>query len=615
MADFTSLLMGDDADDLEEGQEDAEALALMTQSLMAGSTPGMFGSTPPPQPTPQHSQQLPHQQQPQQPRQLQHMSQADFQLRINHLPPDKQKERMNTFLHIREQNRVRQILQRFQPHVSDEKLKQITTLLSNQLKARQGQGQANGHEGKERFHAELLALVGRDVILKVPGFESLGMQRPPQQQQQQQPGQNPAMGMMPQIPAGSRGVSPSPHPHGDHHPQQQHPPRSLTPAIPAQQAGGIQRQPPLQGILAGASHPAAHQAPRPPQQGVTQQQPPAPSQGVKRAAEAPPAGQPGAKKGGGLPPTQGIPPASAQKKEKDGKFSREDEFDILKGMGISMELEDEAANLRPSAQARGTTPQVAPPEQLCLEEQVLIPKLQQICRRHGVEEIASDLHVYLSRATALHIGELLKAAADVAQQRRDVNKRLPGMTTDGCSNVMQQLAVIRKRDQEEAKAVAESKAAAEAAAAAAEKPKQASKAEAAAKEKPVPAPVTANLTKSNWKAMAKGGRAGASAAAAKAAHAKAGADAKASEAAAKPSGAEADKAKPVPKTQPNETAQAQATQKAALPTSLLPRSRLDESAKLLVMRDLVAAMRTNRNYSHSPHLSRFQLAVEHAPPT
>ena len=60
-----------------------------------------------------------------------------------------------------------------------------------------------------------------------------------------------------------------------------------------------------------------------------------------------------------------------------------------------------------------------------------------------MEEISPELHAFLSRATALHIGALLQAAGGVAQQRRDPNRRLPGMTTDGCTNIMQQLAVIR----------------------------------------------------------------------------------------------------------------------------------------------------------------------------
>lgn len=70
-------------------------------------------------------------------------------------------------------------------------------------------------------------------------------------------------------------------------------------------------------------------------------------------------------------------------------------------------------------------------------------QIQGICRRHGVLEMSEELHVFLSRAVALHMGDLLADAAAVARQRKDANRRLPGMAPDPAANLMQQVAVIR----------------------------------------------------------------------------------------------------------------------------------------------------------------------------
>ena len=70
-------------------------------------------------------------------------------------------------------------------------------------------------------------------------------------------------------------------------------------------------------------------------------------------------------------------------------------------------------------------------------------QIQGICRRHGVQEISGDLHKFLSRAVASHIGELLQNAVGMAQHRRDGHKRMPGMVVDPTANIMQQLAAIR----------------------------------------------------------------------------------------------------------------------------------------------------------------------------
>ena len=70
-------------------------------------------------------------------------------------------------------------------------------------------------------------------------------------------------------------------------------------------------------------------------------------------------------------------------------------------------------------------------------------QIHDICRRHGVTEISPELHTFLSRATSAHIGDLLKNAAGIAAQRKDANRRLPGMVADPSANLMQQLAAIR----------------------------------------------------------------------------------------------------------------------------------------------------------------------------
>ena len=67
----------------------------------------------------------------------------------------------------------------------------------------------------------------------------------------------------------------------------------------------------------------------------------------------------------------------------------------------------------------------------------------------------------------------------------------------------------------------------------------------------------------------------------------------------------------------NDSLQAiQSVQKAqpAAAAALLPKSRLDETSRVLTMRDLVGAMQRSPNYSRSPQLHRFMLSVEHAPP-